>query len=203
MSEALIDQARISIAVMMEDLEGEEDFIPFMTIRSRDTNRTLYVGMDMPGDNKDLVADTMTVLCATHRAAEVVFASVAWMVTKSNPASRTQWVAPSKDPDRVETVFILEAKEDAMVTHTAPVTRENNAVRLGEWSSFPATADVTGRFGDAIRMGMGWGRSIPPDLGEFIDTEMAEGRGERIITGLTRTLRSERTRLIAEMASRN
>jgi hypothetical protein len=67
----------------------------------------------------------------------------------------------------------------------------NNKVILGEWSS-PSLGGVGGRFGDAIHMGMDLGAKLPPDMCDYIDAEMADGKAEELVATWLRALSTAR-----------
>lgn len=195
----LMEIARRHVESLVEDLKGDEDFMPFLNILTHD-RQIVYAGLAMPdsGAPRDGVADVMMALCATHRAAEAVFASTVWMVIRKADADG-EWpdmegIVPSEHPDRVETVFLASISGARLkgTTYSAPVIRENNTVRLGEWTDSEGVG-MTGRFGDAIIAGMKFGEMFPPEMCEYIDAELAADRAQEVVTSLLRAISSART----------
>lgn len=201
----LLEHAQRHVASMVADLEGEQDFMPFMTIRDRDTGGVAYVGLMMPsgGDEKDGIADVMTALCAIHRTTEAVFVCTSWQVTCKNsgdPEAQkyAQSLPPSQHPDRVEVVFAHEATPDGDLYSSAQVIRQNNGVMIGEWSEGSRSQNVGGRFGDAIHMGIRLGADLPPEVSSWIDEQIAEGNQEELLFRFMRAVNTAR----AEMAQK-
>ena len=98
---------------------------------------------------------------------------------------------------------MVEVNEDGDATHSAEVARRNNMVHLGEWVSYDESHEMSGRFGNALHMGMDLGQALPPDMCEYIDAELDAGREQTIVSNLVQLLTGERRRLVAEAASRN
>lgn len=168
----LTEHAQKHIERVMRELSGDDDFMPFLTIRN-DRDQVAYVGMDMPEEEegKDVLANYITALCMVHRGVEVTFATVAWLVL----CQQLPDVAPSQHPDRQEQVFVLTVDTtDQFQVHTATVVRDNDMVGVGLWSPMNATV-AEGRFADAIRMGMDLGQKLPPEMRDYIDSKEAEG----------------------------
>ncbi len=174
---SLLDDARESVLSKVANLEGDDDFAPFMLINGA---KTAYVALEMPewGQPRDNVADVMTALLAAHRATEAVFASVAWMLSIA-PEERQEWGNRSfeEHPNRQEAVFLVHigtGNRDGF--HTAPVQRTGNKVSLGEWEDMTGErATAGGRFANAMRAGMQIGAMIAadPEMVEYIDKAMA------------------------------
>jgi hypothetical protein len=171
----LIEDAQKHIERLTQDLSGDEDFMPFMTIRDH-SDRVIYAGLMMPGeeDGKDQIANFMTALCMVHRGVEAVFASVTWMVT-AKPGENLPNVMPSQHPDRVEMAFLIAMDtEEHVTTHSAPLIRENNMVGVGLWSEADELRAVGGRFGDAMRHGLALAKKLPPEMAEWLDHTINE-----------------------------
>lgn len=194
----LMEIARRHVESLVEDLKGDEDFMPFLNILTHD-RQIVYAALEMPeGEARDGVADVMMALCAIHRGTEAVFASTVWMVTRKADADG-EWpdmegIVPSQHPDRVETVFLASISGARLkgTTYSAPVIREDNTVRLGEWTDSEGVG-MTGRFGDAIIAGMKFGEKFPPEMCEYVDAELAADRGQEVVTSLLRAISSART----------
>lgn len=197
----LSDIAKRHVDAMMEDLTGDEDFMPFLTIRMHDDG-IAYVGMAMPdGDEaRNWLADVMMALCAVHRAKEALFVSVSWMVKRDtatisdDESPEYPKVMPRDHPDRIEAVVMTgiagERRDGSM--YSAPVIRENNTVKLGEWDDASGVG-IAGRFGDAIINGMNFGAKFPPEMCEYVDAEIAAGRNQELVASMLRAMNSART----------
>ena len=185
----LVKKAQKHIELQMRDLTGDQDFLPFMTLLNPQGEIT-FVGMEMPDDDKakDALAATMTALCLLHNATEAAFASAAWMIDCSETGEVPK-VMPSKHPNRVEAAFVFSATaEGRMAMSSANVIRENDGVGVGLWTDMDAADAIGGRFGDAIRHGIGLAKLLPPDLREFFNEEINAGRTERLLGQLARTI---------------
>ena len=191
----LVDHARQHIASLVADLEGDNDFMPFMTLRDRE-GRVIYAGLMMPdgADEKDGISDVMMGLCMVHRAVDVAFVSTSWMVTRRvyENGQPKDWdgTPPSQHPDRVEVVVLVHITPDGDQFYNAPVTRQNNKVSIGEWDAGGVTG---GRFANAIKTGMMLGTKIPPSLHDYMDAEIEAGRSEELVRMLLRQLDIVRT----------
>jgi hypothetical protein len=195
----LAEDAQQHIERMMQELSGDEDFLPFMTIKDRE-DRVVLAGLVMPQDpdEKDQIANMMTALCMVHRGVEVIFASSSWMVYRgSGDPDPYQTGQPlSKHPDRIEMAFVVVVNIDGQCAmHSAPLIRENNMVGVGMWSSTePSAAKVAGRFAEAIHVGMELGQQLPPEVCEYIDSEARkEGRLESLVQSTVQMIREART----------
>lgn len=196
----LLKYAQDHIVSMMTDLEGDDDFMPFMTVRHARTNEVCYVGIMMPQDDdqKDMVADVMTAVCAIHRTNEAVFCCTSYMVSARaddpEDLARAESTRPRDHPDRVEVVFAHEATPDGDRFVTAPVIRRNNGVVLDGWSEEKRGQNNRGRFGDAIHMGIRMGAEFPPEMCDYVDSKMAAGEVDEVIASFlkaTTTARAE------------
>ena len=199
----LVEMAKQHVASLMEDLTGEEDFMPFMNIRTHD-GMIAYVGLEMPegGEARNRLGDVMMALCAIHRATEVVYVSTSWLVKRNlttdpigdDETPERPAVMPSEHPDRIEVVAIMAISGERLEGSTAcaSVTRENNTVRLSDWDDAEGVG-IAGRFGNAIIAGMKFGEKIPPDMCAYVDAEIAAGRQDELIRLMLRALNSVRT----------
>ena len=191
----LIDDARTHVESLVADLEGEDDFMPFMTYTgtARGEPSTGYVGLDMPeGEQRDDIADTMMAILAIYRATEAVFASVSWGVSVPKEDIDKPHMMPSQHPDRVEMVFMVHVTPDGDAFHTAPVHRAENRVTLGDWDINSSTERMGGRFADAIHNGITMGAQLPPGAIRFIDARMANGEVQELVGPFMRAMRTIR-----------
>jgi hypothetical protein len=198
----LVEAARDHITRRVDDLEGDDDFMPFMLVNGP-TDR-VYVGIDMPrfGSPRDDIADVMMALVVTHEGTEAVFASMAWTLRDITAEERKQWGNRDfgEHPNRVETVFMVYAgPDDRDEFHSAPVTRENNMVRLGVWVS-PDAFDyrMGGRFSNAMHAGIGLARNMPAEMVEFTRQQVAAGNERDVMKHLIRAYRRVRTGQITD-----
>lgn len=189
----LVDRAQEHIASIVADLEGEDDFMPFMTIQPRDGEGLVYAGLMMPeaGHEKDGLADIMMGMCMVHRAVGAVHANMSWMVSRSLDEGplKDDEPRPSEHPDRVEVVFLVHVTPDGSQAYRAEIFRADNKVSLGEWEDVQVRG---GRFADAIRMGMRLGAQINGGMAAYCDQEIEAGRGEQLIKTVLRALNSAR-----------
>lgn len=200
----MIEEAQGHVERMVAELEGDDDIMPFMTIRGRDEEGIVYVGLMMPegGVEKNHIADTMMALCALNRAVAVVFGCTSWQVTcdpkDAEAVKKAESVMPSQHPDRQEIVFLHHATADGDSYASTVLTRENNKVRLGGWSSDPRGGRVGGRFGDAIHLGMKLGAEMPPEMCEWIDEQVADGNSQQLLATFMRALGTIKAQHAAE-----
>jgi len=180
------------IEKMVQDLRGEEDFAPFIIIKDHKGDARCVM-LTMPDDpnEKDTVADTMTVFCGIYRATEAAFAAVGYQSRNAKESERL--LRPSEDPNRVEVVILNVVNSDNSVLHTADLIRENSLVAVSLWDAPDGRAE--GRFSDALQLGIGLGQAMPPDMTKFFDEELAKGREEEMIAMFRRafeTIKKER-----------
>lgn len=181
---SLVEDARRHVESLVEDLEGNDDFMPFMTIVCHD-DKVAYVGLEMPDEEgKGDIADVMAAMTAAYRAKEVVFGSVSWMVKSAKKEGLG--MMPSEHPDRVEAVFLLHITGDGDTMHHAEVRREDGTVFLDTWDSFEADSNVSGRFGTAIHMGMKLSANLPPEMVEYMEANFAVGKEEEVVGPMVR-----------------
>lgn len=185
MTTTLFEHTRKHVEKMMQDVTGDEDFLPIMAVRDHKGD-LIACGLLMPdeGQEKDMMAWTMSAICALHRATEVAFTSAAWIVIRKDKEPMPD-MPPSECPDRQEVAMITMVDADGKgFLHTAPIIRENNMAGVGMWEDCtPKSGNVmtAGRFYDAICIGVGMGQSMPSDLAAYLDEEIAAGRSERLI----------------------
>jgi hypothetical protein len=193
----LINRAREHIGSLMADLEGDDDFMPFMLITG--PKEDVYVGVVMPkwGSPRDDIADVMMALLAMHRATEAVFASSAWMLSVSSEEERKQWGNRSfeEHPDRKEGVFMVYAGPAGDQFHAAPIIRENNTVTLGDWTGgeYDGEHPMAGRFGKAMHRGLQLVRDMPAEMVEMIEAAVAAGDEEAVMAPMMNSFRRIRT----------
>ena len=180
----LVKDAQNYIERVMRELSGDDDFMPFLTMRNA-AGEVAFIGMMMPdgAELKNDVAETMVALCMMYRPVEVAFATVAWMVMlPGGSASDAEKVTPSEHPDRVETVFITAHTTEGNTGFTsANVIRENNMVGVGVWEDFKSGQLAGGRFGNAIQLGIELGAKIPPEMCAWLDEQIAAGEAQNVI----------------------
>lgn len=186
----LVEQAKKFVESKIEDLTGDEDFMPFMLLNCNIGH--VYAGLLMPqaDSEKDKLADSMMALCATHRPSEVMFVSTTWMVQRKSKKELNLSKPVSEQPDRMEAVFMTHHTDgtDKATTYSAAVTRRvDGTVVLSEWKHNPGTT-VQGRFGKAISTGMKIGEQIPPDFGDWLDEEITAGRANDAADSVLRAL---------------
>lgn len=186
----LVQYAKTFVESKVEDLTGGEDFMPFMLLNCPLGH--MYAGLLMPGENdeKDKLADHMLALCATHRPSEVMFVSTTWMVIRKNTKELELSLPPSKQADRMETVFMVHHTDSTSkaTTYSAAITRRvDGTVILSEWKDNPGST-VVGRFGEAISAGIKIGEQIPPDFAEWLDEEIAAGRAGDAMEAVLRAM---------------
>jgi hypothetical protein len=196
----IADNARKHVEECIKDLEGENDFMPFLTYNALDGTHG-YVGLATMGDQaeKDATGDYMAAILAANQATEAVFASASWMVKaqKGEAPDETTRVMPSEHPRRVECAFFMHHAPDKVSLHSAEIFRKDNKVSLGEWEvmEFEGEARLGGRFGDAITMGMTLGKNLPPEALEYIKTNLAEGKIEEVLRPMAKAFAGFREHL--------
>lgn len=195
MTNELVESARWSIVRDVDRLEGDDDFMPFMLVNG--ANGLIYVGVDMPefGSPRDDIADVLMAIVVIHEGTEAVFASMAWSLVAMSPEERKQWGNRdfAEHPDRKEMVFIVYMGPDGGVFHSAPVTRENNTVRLGEWNGREDTdLRLGGRFARALGAGIALARDMPAEMVDYARKEIAAGNERDVMEHLVRAYRRAR-----------
>jgi hypothetical protein len=163
----LLAHARHHVEELVNDLRGENDFMPFMTVRRRDGQEG-YLGMHgMEDETKDDLAAVMFGMIVTHQAVEAVFASCSWMVAfpknQEGGELKVDLVRPSEHPDRFEAVMMEHATRDGGACYTAKLHRRDGRVLLGEWDKLDASGGG-GRFADAMFAGLRMAAVLPPEM---------------------------------------
>lgn len=183
---SLFEQTRRHVEKAMQDVTGDEDFLPLMVVRDH-ADRLIGIGLMMPDVDaaRDVLAHTMSALCMLHRATEVAFTSATWMVKrrgKQRPDLR-----PSECDDRQEVAIITMINVDgSTVMHAAPIIRENNLAGVGMWSQLGNPAEYMDHFVDAIRVGVAMGQKVPPEIGAFMDSQIGTEGENTIIQTMTK-----------------
>jgi hypothetical protein len=192
---SLVDDARGFIEHAVADLEGEDDFMPFMTYRRPD-GPVCYVGLATMGDagEKDRVSDIMAAILAAHSAVEAVFASAAWMV-RDLSAEVFRDKPPSEHPMRIESAFMIHVTRDGDAFHTADIMRAGDRVTLSEWMVESSDVKMGGRFSDAMHMGMRLGATIPDEVREYIEANLAAGDFAAVLRPMANAFASLRQRM--------
>jgi hypothetical protein len=171
----LLAHARHHVEELVNDQRGENDFMPFMTVRRRD-GQEAYLGMHgMEPETKDDLAAVMFGMIVAHQATEAVFASVSWMVAYPRDqvpgVLNVDLVQPSKHPDRYEAVMMEHATRDGGTCYTAKVHRRDGRVYLDEWDQLDTSNAGGGRFGDAMFAGLRMAAVLPPEMLELADED--------------------------------
>lgn len=183
----MFEDTRRHVETVVQELEGEQDFLPLMAVRNH-RDELAIAGLMMPdeADAKNFLADTMAAICTLHRATEVAFTSVAWMVAPVD--GKMPDLPPSQCADRQEIVMItmVDAEGEASI-HTAAMVREAGKCGVGLWEEMPGAAKGAGRFVNAIRLGIAMGQKIPPDMCDYLDREIAEGNSEKLVNMMVKT----------------
>lgn len=189
----LLDHARDHIERMVATLSGDDDFMPFMVLNGAKDH--LYVGLPMPDEGRDTIADVMVAILTVYRATEAVFASMAWSVMAHKREEIK--VAPSQHPDRQEIAFLVHVGPGADACYTAPVIREAGKVGLGLWSGEAdedgALENIGGRFGDAMHMGIRMGSDLPIEMCAFIDEALERDDLDAVIAPFLRAMNHVRS----------
>jgi hypothetical protein len=195
MGDDLADVARRHVESMVARLEGENDFRPFLTLNGAAAGH-VYLSLDMPDRDhpkkKDDVGDVIAAVLAAYRASEAVFCSVTWAVFAKRDEKLGE-VAPSDDPRRVEMVFMLQVDLDKGDTfHNAEVIRRDGRVSLGTWEASSQQVRASGRFGDAMHMGMTLGADMPEAMTSYIDAQLRAGDEMKVLRPMINALRQFR-----------
>lgn len=163
-------------------LHGQEDFVPFVIVTD-ERDKEFFVGFGhMPDDpeGKDYLADMITALCIVHGAVEVAFGSSAWSAVTS--VDDTLEVPPSQRPNREEVAYISAANAAGISeARVASLVRENDKVGVGLWEEVPM-AGATGRFADALHMGIKLSSKMPAEVRDFLREQMEAGLMKEIVS---------------------
>lgn len=168
----------------MLELSGDEDVLPFLTLRNA-KDEVAYIGLVLPppGDEgRDQIADAVTAACMVYRPVEAAFACLAWLVIGEDALR----CLPSEHPDRVESAVVISVDDDGNINWShANVIRENNKVGVGLWSEEAGESTYVkalgGRFASAISRGMFLAKHLPPDLAAHTEREIEAGRITELI----------------------
>lgn len=167
----------------MLELSGDEDVLPFLTLRNA-KDEVAYIGLVLPpsDEGRDQIADAVTAACMVYRPVEAAFVCMAWLVIGED-ALRCK---PSEHPNRVESAIVISVDDDGNINWShANVIRENNKVGVGLWSEEAGESTYVkalgGRFASAILRGMFLARHIPPDLAAHSEREIEAGRITELI----------------------
>ena len=185
----MLEKAQQFIEFSSLSLEGNEDFVPFVVVAD-ERDREFFVGfarMPTEPEAKDRLADMIIALCVVHGAVEVAFGSAAW-----SAAGGDSDVPPSQRPDRKEIAIVSAANaEGAKDLRVASVVRERGKVGIGLWEQIPS-AGITGRFAEALHMGIKLSAKIPPDIRDFLREQIEAGLVKEIITATAQVVSEAR-----------
>ena len=193
----IVSVAKAYAEALIEDLEGKNDFLPFLVIQPKDTDfdtgKWHMMAMQMPSEpeQKNRVADYMTAACAVYNAEEVVFCSAGWSV--QNPCAEELQMAPSDSPMRVEKVLIAHSTRftgNTVGHHSADLHRVNNKVFTSPWDCM--TMKAAGRFAEAITLGFKLAVEMPPDVREGVTEMIAEGSEQKLLNAMANMINSAR-----------
>jgi len=183
----LVEHARQFIERQVEELRGEDDFMPFMTYTAHD-GTVGFIGLAAMGEQaeRDGLAASMTAVLTIYRATEALFATCAYMV-RVQTREEMKGLTPSQHPNREERVFMHHVDPEGVDRfHSAKIHRIKDRVALGAWETEygedTAMKDVGGRFGDAIHMGLTMGSQLPPEMIAFIDAHIEENSDQMVST---------------------
>lgn len=187
-----LDKAQQFIEFSSLSLADKEDFVPFVIVID-EKDREFFVGfahMPTEPEAKDQLADIIMALCIVHGAVEVAFGSAAW--SAETTVDDVSDVPPSERPNRKE-VAIVSAANSAGVkaVSIASVVRENDKVGIGLWEQLPLTA-ATGRFPEAIHMGIKLSKKIPPEIRDFLREQIEAGLLQEIVSSTTNVISEAR-----------
>ena len=169
---SVLSGAREHIERSVKDLEGEEDFPPFLICRN-DKGEDMLTLLDMPDEeHKDGIADIIVAIIAVWQSNEALFGSCAWTVES---ASRDlDGMMPSEHPDRREMAFMLHVTPDGGGLHRAMMRRVGGKVELEPWLPVDDHFQMGGRFSDAMKQGLWLARHLPPEIKNYIDEHLEE-----------------------------
>lgn len=177
----ILKKAQQFIEFATMSLKGKEDFVPFIIVTD-ERDREFFVGfgrMPEEPDGKDQLADMIVALCVVHGATEVVFGSSAWYAETS--VDDNSGVPPSQRPNRKEVACISAANSAGVRdVRVASVVRECGKVGIGLWEQIPPVG-ITGRFAEALHMGIKLSGKIPSDIRDFLREQIEAGLMEEII----------------------
>jgi hypothetical protein len=186
---SILDNAKRHIESLVTELEGDDDFMPFLITRRDD--KEFYVGLAaMADETKDDMADVMFAAVAVTRAEEAVFASVSWTVHQDKDEEEIT-VRPSRHPQRQEAAVIVHTTRDGDAMHLANVYRRAaTGVLLGAWEEAKVGG---GRFADAMRAGVKMGTTMPEEMAEYCQAAIDSGNIEAVLCLAMSAFRKIRT----------
>lgn len=196
-SKDIVSVAKAYVESMVEDLEGDNDFMPFLMIQPKDCDDIggwHMLAMMMPGEpeKKDKIADFLTSACCIYNAEEVVFCSAGWSV--KNPCKEEMEMSPSDSPMREENVFIAHATRYTgrnVGHHSSNLVRENGKVFLQQWVDMVGISAV-GRFAEAITLGLKLAVEMPPDVREGVVELVNAGDEQKLMAAMAAMIDSAR-----------
>jgi len=178
----LLEHARQFIEREVEDLRGEDDFMPFMTYTAHD-GTVGFAGLAAMGSQAERngLAASMTAMLTIYRATEAVFATCAWMATMTSEERVT--TMPADHPNRREEAFVLHVDPEGHDHfHSAAIHRIKDRVTLGAWNQDDDMVAVGGRFSQAMHAGLTMGSQLPPEMIAFIDAHIEEDADQMLST---------------------
>lgn len=205
----LFEDVQKQVEDMTQKLSGDEDFMPMMIVKDH-RDRVLCIGLVWPsedeGEGKDTVAASMAAICALYRAKEAAFTSVAWAVM-GGPGKKIPTGSLEKCEDRMEVVMLNAMNADGgSASFIASLVRENNMVGVGLWQDMnEGGLTASGRFLEAMEVGIKMGQQIPPDMGAYLDEEIDANREGRLVHTMTQMYQKYVTepRRVARKAAQN
>lgn len=178
----ILKKAQRFIEFSSLSLEEKEDFVPFILVADENGGEFFVGFAQMPTEPeaKDRLADMIMALCVVHGAVEVAFGSAAW--SAETAIDDDSDVPPSERPNRKE-VAIVSAANSAGVkdVRIASVVRESGKVGIGLWEQLPAAVAATGRFTEALHMGIKLSSKMPAEVRTFLREQMEAGLAEEIL----------------------
>ena len=162
-------------------LADKEDFFPFVIVTDEQDREFLLGFGTMPEEPeaKDQLADMIMALCVVHGAVEVVFGSAAWSAETS--VDDDSDVPPSQRHDRKEVAIVSAANSaGAKDVRIASVVREGGKVGIGLWEQIP-TAGITGRFAEALHMGLKLSAKMPPEIRDSLREQIEAGLMQEVV----------------------
>lgn len=95
--------------------------------------------------DKDTAVEAVRTVVRLSRARCVLFVGEAWVVNVAGEVEDIGSIQPSEDPRRQEIVFVIGESPSERCDWAAPIIRDEQGVRLGEFAAFPGGGE--GRFG--------------------------------------------------------
>jgi hypothetical protein len=186
---SILDNAKRHIESLVTELEGDDDFMPFLITRRDD--KEFYVGLAaMTDETKDDMADVMFAAVAVTRAEEAVFASVSWVVRQASDEEDLTDIRPSQHPQRQEAVFITQVTRDGDAIWLADLVRQDGRAVLKDWDQAQIQG---GRFARALSAGMRLGAQMPEEFQEWCQAAIDSGHIEDVLRPAMSAFRKIRT----------